>query len=201
LQEVAVLVVAGALVFPAPLASGFPAEWLLFSGTRFGCYQNHPMKIIALRDRHPARHLAGTTLLDVLFAILGTVFLFVTVYLGFTQGFAVIQLARENLRATQILQERMETVWLYNWDQLNTAGFIPTNFQAPFYPVGAQNGQGLTYNGTVSVEPSGLTESYAADLRRVTVQVSWVSGEALRQRTMTTLVSRYGMHNYIYYNN
>ena len=113
----------------------------------------------------------------------------------------LIQLARENLRATQILQERMETIWLYNWDQLNTPGFVPTSFEAPFYPVGGQAGQGLTYKGAVAIEPSGVTESYANDLRKVTVRVNWVSGSATRAREMSTMVSRYGMHNYIYYSN
>ena len=157
------------------------------------------MKMIALNLETMRRRQAGTSLLDVMFAILGTVFLFITVYLGFTQGFAVIQLARENLRATQILQERMETIWLYNWDQLNTPGFVPKTFQAPFYPVGGQAGQGLNYNGEVTIDPSGVGESYSADLRRVTVRVNWISGSAQRQREMTTMVSRYGMHNYIYY--
>jgi hypothetical protein len=157
------------------------------------------MKIIASSRGTGLNRQAGTTLFDVLFAILGTAFLFVTVYLGFTQGFAVIQLARENLRATQILQERMETIWLYNWEQLNTEGFIPMTFEAPFYPVGVQAGQGLTYKGTVDIDSSGVGESYGGDLRRVTVRVNWISGSASRQREMTTLVSRYGMHNYIYY--
>ena len=56
-------------------------------------------------------------------AIIGTVF--VSLYLGMTQGFAIVQVARENLRATQILQEKTEIIRLYTWDQINTAGFIP----------------------------------------------------------------------------
>ena len=63
-------------------------------------------------------------------AVLGV--MFVSLYSGFSAGFAIIELARENLRATQILQEKMETIRLYTWDQVNTPGFIPTNFVESF---------------------------------------------------------------------
>jgi len=35
-------------------------------------------------------------------------------------------------------------------------------------------------------------------MRRVTVQVSWLSGATQRQREVSTFVARYGMQNYIY---
>jgi hypothetical protein len=121
----------------------------------------------------------------------------VGLYVGFSQGFAVVQLARENLRATQILQEKMETVRLYTWDQVNTPGFIPPTFTAPFYAVGTET-QGLTYNGRVTIAAAPVAESYAADLRQVTAEVTWTSGNVIRRRDMTTFISRYGLHNYIY---
>ena len=46
----------------------------------------------------------------------------VTLYIAIAQGFAATQVARENLRATQILQEKMETIRLYGWDQINVPG-------------------------------------------------------------------------------
>lgn len=119
-------------------------------------------------------------------------------YTAFSQGFAVIEVARENLRATQILQEKTETIRLYTWDQINTPGFIPASFTAPFYAVGASTNSGVVYDGTMTIAPTTLTESYAADLRQVTVSVSWTSGQLTRNRTMTTLVSKYGLHNYIW---
>ena len=143
------------------------------------------------------RRETGATLVDVLFgaAIVGV--MVVGLYLGFSQGFAVVQLARENLRATQILQEKMETVRLYTWDQVKTDGFIPSTFTAPFYAIGDQT-EGLTYNGRMTIADAPVAESYAADLRLVTVEVTWTSGTVTRRRDMTTLISRYGLHNYIY---
>jgi Tfp pilus assembly protein PilV len=143
------------------------------------------------------RREAGVALVDVLFGAVIIGLMVVGLYVGFSQGFAVVQLARENLRATQILQEKMETVRLYTWDQVNTTGFIPSTFTAPFYAVGNQT-QGLTYNGRVTRRENPVSESYAADLLEVTVEVTWNSGNVTRRRDMTTFISRYGLHNYIY---
>lgn len=141
----------------------------------------------------------GFTLAEVMMGVAVMAVMFVSLYLGFTQGFGVVQVARENLRATQILQEKMETIRLYTWDQINSAGFIPTSFTAPFYAAGTQSTGGLTYRGTVSISnPTNMTESYVADMKQIDVQVNWTSGNIQRQRTMRTLISRYGLHNYIY---
>jgi hypothetical protein len=140
----------------------------------------------------------GFTLLEVLTGIAFVSVVFVALYLGFAQGFAVIQLARENLRATQVLQEKTETIRLYTWDQINTPGYIPSSFTAPFYPVGQTNRVGLTYAGTVQITDPTLSETYAGDLKQVTVEVTWTSGEVLRRRQMHTYVSRYGLQNYVY---
>jgi len=129
---------------------------------------------------------------------------FVSLYLGMTQGFAIVQVARENLRATQILQEKTEIIRLYTWDQINTAGFIPPTFWAAFYPAGPQTNQvnqGVNYQGTMTISdvpPPMNTASYASDMKLVVVGVDWASGNVQRHREMRTLVSRYGLHNYIY---
>jgi type II secretory pathway pseudopilin PulG len=124
----------------------------------------------------------------------------VSLYAGMTQGFAVVQLARENLRATQILQEKMEAIRLLSWEQV---GSLRTNtplhaFSEPFYAVGTQSTSGLTYQGRVTITNAPLNESYADDLQLVIVNLSWWSGDILRQRQMQSLVSKYGLQNYIY---
>jgi prepilin-type N-terminal cleavage/methylation domain-containing protein len=140
----------------------------------------------------------GFTLVEVMIAIGVIGITFIALYAAIASGFTVIQLARENLRATQILAEKMETVRLYNWDQVTSNGFIATNFTAPYFATNEYGSSGLTYTGTVSVLPAGFTETYNDDLRRVNVTLQWSSATVLRQRTMSTLVSRYGLQNYIY---
>ncbi|MHB8523006.1 MAG: type IV pilus modification PilV family protein [Limisphaerales bacterium] len=143
----------------------------------------------------PAR--AAFSLIEVLVGLGLVAILFVSMYVGFTSGFGVVQLSRENQRATQILLEKMETLRLYSWDQITTSGFIPSTFTAPFYATN-NTGIGMTYTGLVTIASAPMTESYSNDIRLITVQVGWISGTASRTRTMNTFVSRYGLQNYIY---
>jgi len=121
-----------------------------------------------------------------------------SLYLGLSQGFAVIQTARENLRATQILQEKMETIRLFDWNQITT-GPSRTNFTASFYPLATSGSQGIAYTGTRIITNAPVTESYSNDLRLIIFQLTWTSGDVQRQREMRTLVSQYGLHNYVFW--
>ena len=117
--------------------------------------------------------------------------------LGFSQGFAVIQVARENLRATQILQEKMETIRLFTWNQVTNAASV-TNFTAKYCPTAPEGSQGISYTGTRFITRAPISEAYADDLRMVTIELAWMSGTVQRQRTMKTFVAQHGLHNYIY---
>jgi len=158
------------------------------------------MKIRISSQRRAEAGSKAFTLMEVLVAAAIIGVQFVTLYLAMTQGFGIVQVARENLRATQILQEKMETIRLYKWDDIITPGFIPATFTDSFYPAGLTN-QGVNYQGTMTISdvPSPLSSaSYASDLKLVVVQVNWTSGKVQRNRDMRTLVSHYGLHNYIY---
>ena len=99
------------------------------------------------------------------------------------------------LRATQVIQEKFESMRLYTWDQINSNGFVPTTFSAPIYAASDTNS---VYQGRVVISQAGLAEPYGDDLRRVIIQLSWTSGSTPRSRTMNSYVARYGMQNYIY---
>jgi type II secretory pathway pseudopilin PulG len=138
------------------------------------------------------------SMVEILVAVVVLAIMFVSLYSGFSAGFAVIQLARENLRATQILQEKMETIRLYTWDQINTAGFVPTNFVEQFYSVGTNAAGGVAYTGIVSIANAPITESYSNELKTVRIRLQWLSAKVVRTREMETLVTRNGLQNYIY---
>lgn len=135
---------------------------------------------------------------------------FTALYAGMSSGFAYTQVLRENLRATQIMLERMEGIRLYNWDtQLNSNNFLPTSFTAYYYPAigGTGLNSGVCYTGTLTVAPVTLSPSasYQNDMREITATVRWVSrfgpnNSLVRTRKMRTYVARYGMQNYIYNN-
>ena len=152
-------------------------------------------RTVPLRDSLAA---AGFSTIEVMVSVMVCGIVLVGLYSGLSSGFAFIQLARENLRATQIMEEKMETLRLYRWDQINQTGFIPTNFVDTFYPLGTNSGAGLSYTGQVTITNPGYSEFYNDDLRSVTVNLSWVSAKVLRQRQMTTLVSKYGLQHYVY---
>src|SRR5438309_2049072 len=61
---------------------------------------------------------SGHTLVEVMVAMAVLGFMMVALYAGFSSGFAVVRVSRENLRATQIMAEGMEVARLYNWDQV-----------------------------------------------------------------------------------
>ena len=112
------------------------------------------------------------SMVEILVATTVLAIMFVSLYSGFSAGFAVIQLARENLRATQILQEKMETIRLYTWDQINTPGFMPTNFVESFYSVGT-NSSSMTYTGRVTIV-NGMNAAIreVTELQLHTVQIT-----------------------------
>jgi prepilin-type N-terminal cleavage/methylation domain-containing protein len=137
------------------------------------------------------------SMIEILVAMTVLGIMFVSLYSGFSSGFAVVQLARENLRATQILQEKMETIRLYTWDQINTPGFIPTNFVDNFY-VSSNVVSGMSYTGRVTIAKAPVSETYSNELKSVTIDLKWVSADVMRTRTMQTYVTRHGLQNYIY---
>ena len=120
-----------------------------------------------------------------------------TLFSGFTSGFFTMQMARENLRATQIMLERVETIRLYSWDQVTT-GYITPTFTAPYDPEATQGQQGLVYNGTITVTDTGLPSSYAPDMKKVVVRLNWKTGRLARSREFTSYISRFGMQDYVY---
>jgi type II secretory pathway pseudopilin PulG len=128
-------------------------------------------------------------------ALLGVVF--VSLYMGISNGFAFAKVTRENLRATQILQEKMETIRLYTWEQMTTPGFVPTNFFEGFYASGTNNG-GVVYTGRVEIARAPISEAYSNELKQVTISLTWASGRVVRSRQMITLSAKHGLQNYIY---
>jgi hypothetical protein len=146
----------------------------------------------------PGKLQAAFTTVEAMVAVLVCALVFVSLYAGFSAGFSIVQLTRENLRATQILGEKMETIRLYRWDQITNSGFMPTNFVDCFYPLATQSAAGLSFTGRVSVVPAPITEFYSSDLLQVTIDLQWTSGNVQRNRQSTTFVSKYGLQHYIY---
>ena len=142
---------------------------------------------------------SGVTLVDVIMAVALLGVMASGVFGSFRYGFFTLQLARENQRATQILLEKVETLRLYSWDQVNATNFIPANLPPEYYdPQAATGARGTVYNGTVTLANCPLTSSYAANLRQVTVTMNWTTRNIPHTRSITTYIAKDGIQNYVY---
>ncbi len=115
-------------------------------------------------------------------------------------GFSVLQVTRENLRATQVLLQRMEAVRLSPYKNLKDPAAYPARV-TEYY---SQNGQtnasaGAAYTVTYSWAPgpATLSPSYRTNMMLVTIAASWRSGNVEHSRSMQTYVARYGVQRYV----
>jgi len=143
------------------------------------------------------------TLVEVMMAIVIISVVFASIFSGMSMGLSVTQLSRENLRATQIMLDKMEGVRLYNWAQVNDSSFLISGFTNAFFEtnnigLSTAQGNGVNYTGTVAVAVCPFNNSYSTNMRQVTVTVNWTSGNIPRTRTMSTYVSMMGLQNYVF---
>ena len=124
----------------------------------------------------------------------------VALFGGISFGFSNITIARQNLRATQIALEKMEIVRMYSWEQVNSNGFVPNAFTAPFFPSldGSETNAGVTYYGTIEISKLKFDTTYDDDMRQVLVRLNWTNKNVAQSVEMSTYISQYGMHRYIY---
>jgi type II secretory pathway pseudopilin PulG len=165
------------------------------------------MNVASVTRQTPSRARSAFALTEVIVAVGLMAIVFVSLYLGMSSGFAVTKLTRENLRATQIMLERLEGLRLYNWNQLCYSNMIPASFTTYYYP-SVTNGQpgGVPYYGTISVGTPTLNPSatYADRMRAITVTLVWTNATGatpfVHRKSMTTYSARDGVQNYVYNN-
>lgn len=160
------------------------------------------MKIrLAKKANAPLTQIAYT-LAEVMIATALVAILGLSLYGGMSSGFALTQSSRQNLRATQILLERMEGIRLYNWNQLVYSNWVPATFTNWYYPLTAPGeSRGIMYLGEMSLQQYPNLDppvTYSSNLCAVTATVTWTSGGVPRSRTLTTYVARNGVQNYVY---
>src|SRR5438128_1700641 len=117
-------------------------------------------------DRRPSRA-SGFTLVEVVVAIAVAGVMLVALYAGMATGTFSIRLARENLRATQVVLEKMEVIRLLTWDQIASSNVLPATFTVPYDPTGTNTTNGLLYSGQIKIHPfNPSTLAYSADLKK-----------------------------------
>ena len=148
---------------------------------------------------------AAFSLVEVIMSVVVLAVMLISLFGGFSAGFAVVQLARENLRATQILVQRTEDVRLFSWAQVTNSTFFKTNFTDWYNPSGTNNRTaGAVYKGVVNVSiPAEMPGVYKDNMRAVTLTLFWTNyvhgttNKIVRNRQMKTYVARFGVQNYV----
>jgi Tfp pilus assembly protein PilV len=157
--------------------------------------------------RFNVRGKAAYTLAEVMIAVFFISIMMVSLYAGFWSGFAIAKMSRENLRATQILIQKLEAVRIYNWSQINNqTNYTKTNFLDYYNPPGTNNGTyGAVYKGVCSVTtPTNLPAAYNSKMREIDLTLYWTNylrgstNVIVRSRQMKTYFARYGMQDYLY---
>ena len=155
----------------------------------------------------------GFSLIEVAVATAVVLVSFGSIFGVMALGLSISEASRENLRATQIMMDKMEGVRLYNWSQLTNSSFLVPAFTNWFYEtnnvgLSTASGYGIMYTGLVSVASMPFSNSYSSSMTQVTVTVGWTSAgcgwepaSLAHSRTMTTYVSEQGMQNYIFNSN
>ena len=141
---------------------------------------------------------SGMTLVDIVMAVAILGIMASGIFGSFRYGIFTLQLVRENQRATQIILEKVETIRLYSWDQVNSNGFVPVTFTDVYDPRASGSGQGLTYSGTVTIANCPLASSYASDMKQLTVTLNWSTRDIPHTRSITTYIAKDGIQNYVF---
>jgi len=163
------------------------------------------MKILQTQSKTRARKaIFGFTLVETMVATLVAAITLSAHFLAFASGFAIVTVTREDLRASQIMLQRMEAIRLSGFSQLTDTTKYPTNTTEYYDQKGKTNGNGGTaYTVTYATKPgyqlvdTTMPNAYRTNVMEVTVGVSWKSGTAMRNRSMRTYVARYGVEKYV----
>jgi type II secretory pathway pseudopilin PulG len=146
------------------------------------------------------------TLIEAMAAASIMLLLMLALFGGISYGFSVTRISRENLRATQIILEKMEGIRLYTYDQIVSSNMFPTTFTDTYYPSISSTNEsvGITYYGQFAVSDPGTGTGYNSNIKLVTVTVSWTNSfgtsSIARSRQMQTMIARYGIQNYSFFN-
>jgi prepilin-type N-terminal cleavage/methylation domain-containing protein len=149
---------------------------------------------------------SGFTLPEVMVSVVLVTIVVVSLYAGITQGFIIADVSRDNMRATQVMVNTMEVIRLYSWDQINSNGFIPTNYTISLYPTNRIAGTALQASAdgnrlaSINIELStpALGTGYATKMKEIAMSVTWTNQGLVRTRSMRSFIAQEGLQTYVY---
>ena len=202
------------------------ARWLLNGFIDSLCVEN-VMKLETRRASPPARSCSlrelAFTLAELLVSVALVSVVVVSLYAGIVQGMVIVDVGRDNMRATQLMVNTMEIVRLYNWDQINSNGYIPTNFVTELYPTNsartavpiieeqeliqeeirlieevAKENPNRMCEVNIAITTPNLGTAYQTNMRQIDITVKWTNQNVVRTRTMSSFIAEEGIQKYVY---
>jgi len=145
--------------------------------------------------------ISGFTLAETLVAVFVSGFMLTALYACLASGFSIVTVTREDLRATQIILQRMEAMRVSDYTQLTNSAKYPTNTTVYFDEENQASGKGgtaytVTFNARPLPSPKPQSQFYT-NMLEVTVEARWMSGKVQRSRSMQTYVARQGIQQYV----
>ena len=125
------------------------------------------------------------------------------VYSGMVAQYALVRTNTDKLQAEQILVGKLDLIRLYSWNQITNSLLQVTNVAALSNSIAStfvstsNDGSSNVFSGQVTVSPPDMTETYTSSVVMVTVQLTWTISSGVFSNSASTLVSQYGLHNYI----
>jgi hypothetical protein len=152
---------------------------------------------------------AAFTLVEALLGMLVVTVAFGALYAGLRFGLQTVDSTDDELAATRIMAEKLDTIRLYSWDKIVTPGYIPTQFTEQQIAAGGlanllgSSRRPMTYHGTTTIQTNSavaaaMHASYRSNICFVQINLAWTNGSGPRTARMSTLVSKNGLQNYVY---
>lgn len=159
------------------------------------------MRMIGRRKCGRKGSAAGFTIVETMMAVTLAAITLSALYACFASGWSLIRVTSQDLRATQILLQRLERIRLCDYSKLGDATLNPSTSTEYFDPKDQSNGGGgvlYTINCAITVPGSGsLPAAYRTNMSLVTVDAWWTNGTQVFNRSMQTYVARDGMQSYV----
>jgi prepilin-type N-terminal cleavage/methylation domain-containing protein len=156
---------------------------------------------------------AAFTLVEVMISSMIGAIIFTSLFYAIAQSENIVQYDRENLRATEVIAGKMESLRLCGWTTTN--GLWDSNLISPSFSGYFSGTNGIAYSGTVNITsnftwytytPGGTNidntpPSYSNSVALITVTLSWSekhNGRIINfSRSDMTYASAYGMQSYV----
>lgn len=139
---------------------------------------------------------SGFTLVETIMAVGIFAIVVGALYSCFGLGFSIVRSAREDLQATQILLGRIERVRLCTWSQVTDPNYNPQSMTRYFDEKNKRTPCTIKYSA-VTPAVGTVPDEYRNDMKLVTVELTWSSGNMQHKRSMQTYVGHQGMNSYV----